>query len=95
MHAALELSDSNKLDNTLFDILQPVVILIEDALRAVDVKDIGRMDSPRQNCEPVEIVARHVILGRRNLQRREFRLCVRKSSHQAFGDKTNKSLRGE
>ena len=50
------------------DVLEPVVVLLEHRLRSRELKVLLRVDAPRQRGEPVEVVPRHVELGRRCLE---------------------------
>src|SRR5690606_4626981 len=57
------------LDDTPFDELQAVVILVEAARHGANVVVVGGRAIPRQVSQPLDVVARHVVLGRLALHR--------------------------
>ena len=68
LYAATQLPDSQKLQYAVLDILQPVMILVQNFLRVYDRVVLGRVLTPGNLREPVEVVARDVRFGRRGFE---------------------------
>ena len=64
LRAALELTDGYELEYALLDVLHAVVVLVEYGLGGDEVEALRARQTPGQTRQPVEVVARHVELGR-------------------------------
>ena len=58
-----ELPDGEELEDALLDLLEPVVVLVQDLLGALDVPHLARRLLPGHRHEPVDVVARDGRLG--------------------------------
>ena len=59
----VELAHREKLEDAALDLLEPVVILVEYLTGALDVDVLGVGLGPGHGDQPVEIGARHAVLG--------------------------------
>ena len=59
----IELAHREILENALLDLLEPVVVVVEDAPRLGDVDRRLRLGRPRQLDQPVEVRAHHRVLA--------------------------------
>ena len=87
----IELAHRQEFENAALHFLEPVMILIQDRARAVDVELFRIELRPRHRDQPVEIIARHGIFRgalRHALETRELalRLLVRFRGHRRVGD---------
>src|SRR5712692_7549171 len=64
LHLADQRLHREVFEDTLFDLIEPVMILFQDALGFLDVELVLRVLEPRQGKEPVEVVAYDGRLGR-------------------------------
>ena len=62
-------ADGEELEDALLDLLEPVVVLVEDLLGALQVAALARLLVPRHRDQPVEVVARDGRLGRHRRHR--------------------------
>ena len=67
----LELAHRQVLEDALLDLLEVVVVGVEDVARLLDVELVLGGDRPRQLDQPLEVGARHRVLGRRRLHHLE------------------------
>jgi hypothetical protein len=51
------------LDDSVFDLLEVVVVFVEDLARAYEIEVVGCRDVPRQRDDPVEVGANDAVLG--------------------------------
>lgn len=56
-----EFTDGQELQNSVLDILETVVILIEHLDSMSNVKVLGRVNSPRDLSQPIEVISRHAV----------------------------------
>lgn len=68
LHRSSKLSDRNKLENAVLDVLEPVVVLFENLHGVTDRVILGRPLAPGDLGEPIKIVSGDIVLGRRSLQ---------------------------
>lgn len=68
---APELTDSDKLQDTVLDFLESVVVLVQNSDGVLDVKVFGSITAPRDLGDPVEVVTGDVELGSRTLEGRK------------------------
>ena len=64
---ALQLAHRQVLEDALLHLLEVVVVRVQDVARFLDVELVLRRDRPGQFDQPLEIRARHRVLGRRRL----------------------------
>ena len=88
----LELAHRQVLEDAPLDLLEPVVVLVEDAPRLGDVDRVLAQLRPRQLDQPVEVGAQHRVLGRglgHALQALELlaRLLLGLLGHAGLGDR--------
>ena len=62
-HIALQLADRQVLDDALFDLVEIVVILVEDAAGLDGIEPIGGRDAPRNLEQPIHVHPDHLVLG--------------------------------
>src|SRR5579872_6453029 len=60
-----QLADGQILDDTIFDFLEIVVILIEDLARFLDLDVVIARLAPRELDDPIQVRANDAVLGRR------------------------------
>ncbi len=82
-HSALQLADSQELKDAVLDVRKTVVILVKNASSVGDRVVLGRVNTPGDAGEPVEVASGDVELARSRLERLELvELLV---EHLAYG----------
>ena len=88
LHVALQLPDGQVLDDAFLDLVEVVVVLVEHAARLDRIEAIFGRRAPGHLEQPVEVRARHLVVGRRvvharqpvQLARRDLARCPRADS---------------
>ena len=80
LDSASKFTDGQELQDSVLDILETIMILIEDLDSMSDVKVLSRVNSPRDLGQPIEVIPRHAVEAEGTRSSATAILC-RESSH--------------